>query len=502
MRKSGTGPEANSADETVGLLLQRIGALHADIRSGGDQMLAAWRNQIERPEFLPQAANLADYLVFRRHDLTALQGELAALGLSSLGRAESHIRPAIAAIEATLNNLAGNTVPHPSLAAFTEGAERIQTAQRVFFGDHPDGTHTRIMSTLPTEAASDPALVERLIKTGTGCFRINCAHDNAGLWAAMIANIRQAAEAAGRHCPILMDLGGPKCRIVAVETRGHKRLHRGDRFLLLRDIAEADPDLPAITISFPHIIDDLKTGSPIWINDGKIGAEIVETGPGTAMLEITSAREKGEKLKPEKGVNFPSLDLDISPLTPKDFEDLDFVARHADIVGYSFVQRPDDIRRLHAELASRRPDTPPQPILLKIETPLAVRNLPRLIIETGSRHPVAVMIARGDLAMEVGLGRLSEVQEEILWLCEAAHVPVVWATQVLDGLLKDGVPSRAEVTDAAMAQRAECVMLNKGPYLAEAVRFLSDVLHRMDRHQHKKSARLSALTSWREEQLL
>ena len=157
---------------------------------------------------------------------------------------------------------------------------------------------------------------------------------------------------------------------------------------------------------------------------------------------------------------------------------------------------------LQEELGKRRGTAAPQPILLKIETPLAVRNLPRLIVQTGARHPVAVMIARGDLAMEVGLGRLSEVQEEILWLCEAAHIPVVWATQVLDALLKDGVPSRAEVTDAAMGQRAECVMLNKGPYLPEAVGFLSDVLHRMDRHQHKKSARLSALTSWRDEQVL
>lgn len=502
MRKSVPEPDTGADRQAVASLLRKVGELHADIRSEGDRMLAAWRDRIERPEFLPQAANLADYLVFRRHDLTALQGELAALGLSSLGRAESHIRPAIAAIDATLKNLAGRRVPHPPLADFNEGAERIRNAQRTFFGDRPDGTHTRIMSTLPTEAATDPTLAARLIEAGTGCFRINCAHDNASLWAAMIANIRQAASAAGRHCPVVMDLGGPKCRVLAVDTRGRNRLHRGDRFLMVRDIASADPALPAFTISFPHIIDDLKTGGSLWINDGKIGAHVVETGPGTATLEITSAREKGEKLKVEKGVNFPLLDLDISPLTQKDFDDLDFVARHADIVGYSFVQRPDDIRRLHAELASRRPDGPPQPILLKIETPLAVRNLPKLIIETGSRHPLAVMIARGDLAIEIGLARLSEVQEEILWLCEAAHVPVVWATQVLDGLLKDGVPSRAEVTDAAMGQRAECVMLNKGPYLAEAVRFLSDVLHRMDRHQHKKSARLSALTSWPDEQLL
>jgi len=102
------------------------------------------------------------------------------------------------------------------------------------------------------------------------------------------------------------------------------------------------------------------------------------------------------------------------------------------------------------------------------------------------RPPVAVMIARGDLAVEMGFERLAEVQEEILWLCEASHVPAVWATQVLDSLARTGVPSRAEVTDAAASVAAECVMLNKGPHVADAVRALVDILRRMERHRYKK----------------
>jgi pyruvate kinase len=103
------------------------------------------------------------------------------------------------------------------------------------------------------------------------------------------------------------------------------------------------------------------------------------------------------------------------------------------------------------------------------------------------------MVARGDLAVEIGFERLAEVQEEILWLCEAAHVPVIWATEVLATLARDGMPSRAEVTDAAMSGRAECVMLNKGPYVVGTVRFLCDVLARMRGHQDKKSSMLRAL---------
>ena len=104
-----------------------------------------------------------------------------------------------------------------------------------------------------------------------------------------------------------------------------------------------------------------------------------------------------------------------------------------------------------------------------------------------------VMIARGDLAIEVGWERLAEVQEEILWLCEAAHVPVIWATQVLESLAKKGMPSRAEVTDAAMGGRAECVMLNKGPYIVETTRFLGDILGRMQSHQAKRRPALRSL---------
>jgi len=109
---------------------------------------------------------------------------------------------------------------------------------------------------------------------------------------------------------------------------------------------------------------------------------------------------------------------------------------------------------------------------------------------------VGVMIARGDLAVEVGFERLSEVQEQIMWACEAAHVPVIWATQVLDTLARTGRPSRAEVSDAAMSERAECVMLNKGPYITDAIETLDSILTRMRGHQDKKRSLLRQLNAW------
>ncbi len=133
-------------------------------------------------------------------------------------------------------------------------------------------------------------------------------------------------------------------------------------------------------------------------------------------------------------------------------------------------------------------------MILKIETRRAFEHLPGMLLAAlGGDRAAGVMIARGDLAVECGYQRLAEVQEEILWLCQAAHLPVIWATQVLDRLAKTGRPSRAEITDAAMGVQAECVMLNKGPRILEAIAVLDDILRRMERHHDKKRPLLPRL---------
>jgi pyruvate kinase len=253
----------------------------------------------------------------------------------------------------------------------------------------------------------------------------------------------------------------------------------------------------------PEILDLLEVDTAVYIDDGKIRTRVVDTqyplpdGQPGLLLQVTHASPKGVKLRPEKGLNFPHTILPLSPLTPKDLCDLDFVAAHADIIGYSFVQRPADIQLLQQELHRRLGARSTSPaIVAKIETAIAVSNLPELIIYAAGQQPFGVMIARGDLAVEIGYQRLTEIQEEILWICEAAHVPVIWATQVLESLVKNGAPSRGEMTDAAMAERAECVMLNKGPFIAEAITILDDVLIRMETHQSKKTPQLRALHSW------
>lgn len=276
------------------------------------------------------------------------------------------------------------------------------------------------------------------------------------------------------------------------------RVDAGDHLTLTRTLEAAMPT-PAgrphrIGCTLSEVFDQAEPGQRVWIDDGKIGGVIVRVASDEIDVRITDVRPGGVNLKAGKGINFPETDLRLDALTAKDLTDLDFVARHADIVNLSFVRSPSDVERLHDELERRA--APDIGIVLKIENVAAFEQLPELLLAAMRSRKVGVMIARGDLAVEVGFERLAEVQEEILWACEAAHVPVVWATQVLDSLARTGQPSRAEITDAAMSERAECVMLNKGPHIVHAIHMLDSILTRMQHHQQKKRSLLRRLQSW------
>jgi pyruvate kinase len=274
-------------------------------------------------------------------------------------------------------------------------------------------------------------------------------------------------------------------------------LHRGDILELTSDCSPAPlaaESVPRIGCTLPEVFDHAHAGDKVHFDDGRIGGEIVSVGSGVLRLRIDHAADAGSRLRAGKGVNVPDTDLPISALTKKDLADLSTVVELADLVQMSFVRNPSDVAQLLDELNRLGGDS--LGIVLKIETRQAFEHLPQLLL-TAMRHPqVGVMIARGDLAVECGYERLAELQEEILWLCESAHLPVIWATQVLEQLTKTGNPSRAEVSDAAMSERAECVMLNKGPYITDAVVVLDNILRRMTDHHYKKNALLGSLHSW------
>lgn len=273
------------------------------------------------------------------------------------------------------------------------------------------------------------------------------------------------------------------------------RLARGDLLVLTDDASPAPPsDPPRIGCTLPEVVAQLTIGQQVWFDDGKFGTVVDQTTAHEARLRVIHAPPGGAALKPEKGINLPGTELHVAALSEQDRSDLAVIAEIADCVALSFVQHPNDIDDLLDEL--RRLDANHLGVIAKIESQIGYERLPDIILALMHHHTVGVMIARGDLAVELGYEHLAEVQEEIAWLCESAHLPAIWATQVLENLAKNGTPSRAEITDAAMGDRAECVMLNKGPYIHEAIALLDGIFRRMQAHHSKKRALLGQLRSW------
>jgi len=239
-----------------------------------------------------------------------------------------------------------------------------------------------------------------------------------------------------------------------------------------------------VSCTSQEIFHYVKKGERILFDDGKIAGVIRKVDKNEIQVEIVHAKATGSYLKADKGINLPESNLQMGGLTKKDREDLKFIAQHADVVNFSFVNSPGDVRALLSDLESLGVLNK-LGIILKIETQNAFNNLTDILLEGMKNYPLGVMIARGDLAIESGWENMAKIQQEILSLCNAAHIPDVWATQVLENLAKKGVPSRSEITDVATALNAECVMLNKGPYILKAVGLLDYILKSLNEYRDK-----------------
>jgi len=599
---------------------EQLDQLQREVDSLLDRLVDAeklWRHWITpvAPEHRPSAVNLVHYWALRQSDLRDLQQRLAAFGLSSLGRSESHVEATLRRVSAAIGAMQGRgwTSSPADVADIDEGTALLHRNATDLLGPAPADRAARIMVTLPSEAATDIGVTRALIDAGMRIARINCAHDDAAAWKSMAANARASAAAAGRPCVVAMDLGGPKLRtgplqpgpkvvrvrptrnalgqvtfggrawltsaaepavppepglvtlpvdgawlgrrtmgdeLVLHDSRGSKRrlvlvaaapggfvvttakttylgsgtrlevrgakdpvaigelppveqalrLKAGDILRVTRDCEPApvdDDQPPRIGCTLPEVFETVEVGDRILFDDGKLTGHVVAIGSDHLDARIDRPSYGVVKLRAAKGINVPDTELLISALTDKDVADLAAVSELADVVQLSFAREPDDVVRLFAELTRLGAEN--LGVVLKIETQQAFEHLPQLILTAMRWRRVGVMIARGDLAVESGYERMAELQEETLWLCEAARLPVIWATQVLEQLAKTGQPSRAEITDAAMSERAECVMLNKGPYIVDAVVALDDILGRMASHEYKKNALLPRLHSWHAE---
>ncbi len=253
----------------------------------------------------------------------------------------------------------------------------------------------------------------------------------------------------------------------------------GDKLILLKTANKDQPALNTteynniikISCTMPEILHKIQQGNRVFIDDGKIEAVVLTTTNDYLVLKIVSPSDTTAKIRIEKGLNFPDSELSLSAITSEEIGNLSFIVSNATAVALSFVHSSQDILDLRKALVGiGKLDSG---IIAKIETRNGIHNLSRILLSGLDLPKFGALIARGDLAVEIGFENLSIVQEDILCLCEAAHIPVILATQMLETLAKSGLPTRAEITDAAIGYRAECVMLNKGKHVLEAVRLLS-----------------------------
>ena len=327
----------------------------------------------------------------------------------------------------------------------------------------------KIVATLGP-ASSEPAQIARLFEAGADVFRINMSHTSHDRMRTLVRTIRKVEEDYGRPIGILVDLQGPKLRIGAFTTEA-VTLAKGARFVLDADAAPGDET--RVHLPHPEILAALEPGHTLLLDDGKIRLTAVEAEPKRAVTRV----EVGGKLTARKGVSLPDTTISASALTPKDRSDLEAALEAGiDWVGLSFIQRPEDVAEAKKITRGRAA------VMSKIEKPQAVARLAEIMDITD-----ALMVARGDLGVEMPLEKVPGAQKQITRAARGAGKPVVVATQMLESMISSPVPTRAEVSDVATAifEGADAVMLSAesaaGQYPVEAVTTMNRIAEEVER---------------------
>lgn len=325
---------------------------------------------------------------------------------------------------------------------------------------------TKIVVTLGP-ATDNIRTIEKLIKKGANVFRLNFSHATHEYHEKTAKKIREASKNVQKEVAILQDIAGPKIRISHLEEP--IKLKVGDILILSKN--RVDEKNKVVSLSYPNIIDKLKVGDPIYFADGTIRAKVVKKDHEEVKCEIVIA----QTLQSKKGVNFPKTKLDIKAITKKDKKDLEFgVKIGVDIVALSFVSNKEDIQEAKKILKDN--DSDPF-IFAKIEKEEAITNIKK-ILKTAD----GIMVARGDMGVELGLKKVPLIQKKIINLANKAGKPTITATQMLTSMIDSPYPTRAEISDIANAvlDGSDAVMLSDettiGNYPVKAVEVLRDTI--------------------------
>jgi pyruvate kinase len=329
--------------------------------------------------------------------------------------------------------------------------------------------HTKIVATVGPASESD-AVLDRLIAVGADIIRLNFSHGTHDSHAAMFARVRAAARRVGREVAILQDLGGPKIRTGRLEGGRPIVLEAGQPFTIATGDFVGGPS--RVSTSFEGLARGVRTGDRLLLADGSIELRV----EGTDGVEIRTTVVEGGPLGQHKGINAPGVELAATAMTPKDVDDLKFgLALGVDMVALSFVRSAADLRRARLLMTSASADE--VPLVAKLERPEAIQHLSD-ILECCD----AVMVARGDLGLEMPLERVPRIQKDVIRRARRLGIPVIVATQVLESMTHEARPTRAEVSDAAnaVAEGVDAIMLAAetaaGAFPVRAVQTLDSII--------------------------
>lgn len=328
---------------------------------------------------------------------------------------------------------------------------------------------TKIVATVGP-ASKDPAILRKLVDAGVDVFRLNFSHGTHEEHTAALRTIRKVGEETGRQLAVLQDLCGPKIRLGAIPGDVVECDFGAEFYLAAKPRSADDPH--ELSCTYETLPDDLEIGQSVLFADGTVAMDVVERGPGWARLQV----KVPGRIRSNQGINVPSAALSVSALTEKDLVDLEWTREHSvAYVGLSFVRRAEDIVRLREELDKRKSRAR---IVAKIEKPQAVANLEAIIAEAD-----AVMVARGDLGVEIDASKVPAVQKRIIDTCHRLRVPVITATQMLNSMETSTRPTRAEASDVfnAVLDGTDAIMLSGetaiGQYPVEAVATMNRIAH-------------------------
>jgi pyruvate kinase len=333
----------------------------------------------------------------------------------------------------------------------------------------------KIVATLGPASTSHDT-IRALFQAGADVFRLNFSHGTREQHAERLAIIREVERESGRPIGVLMDLQGPKLRIGAFAS-GPLRLQAGSPFRL--DLGSEPGDAVRVSLPHPEVFAALSPGMELLLDDGKVRLTVERCGAEFAETRVVI----GGELSDRKGVNVPGVVLALSPLTAKDRADLEFgLGLGVDWLALSFVQRPEDIAEARVLVGNRAG------IMAKLEKPAAIERLDAIVDASD-----AVMVARGDLGVELPPERVPGIQKRTLHLCRQTGKPVVVATQMLESMVRAPTPTRAEASDVATAvyDGADAVMLSaetaSGDYVTEAVAMMDRIVAEVERDpQYRK----------------